>query len=92
MCSVLIKTCAYGLCEKDLIKSISELQPKLEKLNKETELNICGEGGEYESLTLDCLLYKKKIVILDYDTIIHSADIFTKVCYVIIKKFELADK
>ena len=26
-------------------------------------LNVCGEGGEYETLTLDCDLYKKRIVI-----------------------------
>jgi hypothetical protein len=25
--------------------------------------HICGEGGEYESLTLDCPLFKKKIVL-----------------------------
>ena len=24
--------------------------------------NIAGEGGEYETLTLDCPLYKKKII------------------------------
>lgn len=28
---------------------------------KETGFNICGEGGEYESLTLDCPIYKKRI-------------------------------
>lgn len=26
------------------------------------QLNVCGEGGEYESLTLDCPLFKKRIV------------------------------
>lgn len=25
-------------------------------------LNVCGEGGEYETLTLDCPLFKKAIV------------------------------
>ena len=25
-------------------------------------LNVCGEGGEYETFTLDCPLFKKKIV------------------------------
>ena len=25
-------------------------------------LNVCGEGGEYETFTLDCSLFKKKIV------------------------------
>lgn len=92
MISVIIKTCAYGLSETDLLKPISELQSKFEKLNKETELNICGEGGEYESLTLDCPLYQKRIVILENETVIHSADIFTKVCYVKITKFNLIEK
>jgi diphthine-ammonia ligase len=26
-------------------------------------LNVCGEGGEYETFTLDCPLFKKKIVV-----------------------------
>lgn len=29
---------------------------------KKYQLNVCGEGGEYESLTLDCPLFKKRIV------------------------------
>lgn len=28
----------------------------------DAELNVCGEGGEYETITLDCPLFKKKIV------------------------------
>ena len=27
-------------------------------------LNTCGEGGEYETLTLDCPIFKKKLVVL----------------------------
>ena len=30
--------------------------------NQEFELNVCGEGGEYETFTLDCPLFKKAIV------------------------------
>lgn len=92
MNSVLIKTCAYGLGKEDLMKSIKELQPKIMKLSKQQELNICGEGGEYESLTLDCPLYKKKINVLEFDTIIHSKDAFMEVCYASIKKWEIVDK
>lgn len=92
MDSVLVKTCAYGLDKNDLLKSIKELQPKLEKLKKETQLNVCGEGGEYETITLDSPLYIKKIKILETDKIIHSVDIFTEVSYVIIKKYEIIDK
>lgn len=25
-------------------------------------MNVCGEGGEYETFTLDCPLFKKRIV------------------------------
>jgi diphthine-ammonia ligase len=27
------------------------------------ELNVCGEGGEYETLTLDCPLFHRRIVV-----------------------------
>lgn len=32
--------------------------------NQRYGLNICGEGGEYETFTLDCPLFKKKIILL----------------------------
>jgi len=30
--------------------------------NEKFGLNVCGEGGEYETFTLDCPLFKKRIV------------------------------
>lgn len=39
-------------CIKDLIE-----------LRKKFNINICGDGGEFESLVLDCPLFKKKIMI-----------------------------
>ncbi|MFT4326325.1 MAG: diphthine--ammonia ligase [Candidatus Woesearchaeota archaeon] len=36
-------------------------------LNQKVGLNIAGEGGEYETLVLDCPLFKQKIVIKDSD-------------------------
>ena len=30
---------------------------------KQYGLNVCGEGGEYETFTLDCPLFHKKIVV-----------------------------
>ena len=30
--------------------------------NKKFSLNVCGEGGEYETFTLDCPLFKKEII------------------------------
>ena len=60
--AVIIKTCAFGLDKGDLLKTIEELQPKLFETAKKYQLNVCGEGGEFETLTLNCPLFKKKIV------------------------------
>jgi diphthine-ammonia ligase len=92
MNSLIIKTCTMGLDKEDLLKSIEELQPKLFKLEELYKVNVCGEGGEFESLTIDCPLYKKKIEIKDYEVIQHSYDPFVPVYYVKIKSFELVDK
>lgn len=59
--SIIIKTCTMGLGKDDLMKTIKELQPKLFDLGNKYQVNVCGEGGEFESLTLDCPLYKKRI-------------------------------
>lgn len=61
MDSILIKVCAMGLNKDDLMKSISQMKNKLFKLEEQYFVNVCGEGGEYESLTLDCPLFKRRI-------------------------------
>ncbi|MCK4968279.1 MAG: TIGR00289 family protein [Candidatus Aenigmarchaeota archaeon] len=35
----------------------------LEKINKKVGIHMAGEGGEYETLVLDCPLYQKRIFI-----------------------------
>ena len=41
---------------------------------------MCGEGGEYESLVLDCPLFKHACIVLDkWDTVLHSPDSFAPV-------------
>jgi len=67
MNSVLIKVCTMGLNKEDLLKSIKDLKDKLFSLEEKYLINVCGEGGEYESLTLDCPLYKKKIKMCDFN-------------------------
>ncbi|KAG1223526.1 hypothetical protein G6F68_020315 [Rhizopus microsporus] len=61
--AILIKVAAMGLGEKDLGRTIGEMYPKLLQLNEKYESHICGEGGEYETFTLDCPLFKKRIVV-----------------------------
>jgi asparagine synthase (glutamine-hydrolysing) len=46
---------------------------RLVALNKKAGMNIAGEGGEFETLVLDCPLFKKKLL-LKKTEIIHDKD------------------
>uniref|UniRef100_A0A8C4E8M9 Diphthine--ammonia ligase n=1 Tax=Dicentrarchus labrax TaxID=13489 RepID=A0A8C4E8M9_DICLA len=80
--AILIKVAAFGLDpEKHLGKPLADMEPYLKQLSQKYGVHICGEGGEYETFTLDCPLFKKKIVIDATETVIHSADAFAPVGY-----------
>ncbi|CCJ30156.1 unnamed protein product [Pneumocystis jirovecii] len=69
-------TCYYNkrLNKSHLGKSLVEIKDYLLEMNKRYNLNICGEGGEYESLVLDCPIFQKKIKILKSQIVNHSSD------------------
>uniref|UniRef100_A0A3Q2CBF9 Diphthine--ammonia ligase n=1 Tax=Cyprinodon variegatus TaxID=28743 RepID=A0A3Q2CBF9_CYPVA len=91
--AILIKVAAFGLDpEKHLGKSLASMQPYLKQLSQKYGVHICGEGGEYETFTLDCPLFKKKIVIDESETVIHSADAFAPVGYLRFTKLHTEDK
>jgi diphthine-ammonia ligase len=59
---------ADGLSKEWLGKKITLKDvEKLIKLNSKIGLNVAGEGGEFESLVLNCPLFKKKIKIQESD-------------------------
>ncbi|KAH3756592.1 protein E01A2.5 [Pelomyxa schiedti] len=60
---IIIKVAALGLTPPMLGMHLRDAFPRLLDLNTKYGIHVCGEGGEYESLVLDCPLYKKKIVI-----------------------------
>lgn len=61
--AILVKVATLGLDPtKHLGKTIKQLQPHLLNMKEKYGLNVCGEGGEYETFTLDCPLYKNSIV------------------------------
>lgn len=74
--AITIKVAAMGLIPaKHLGKELSELQPYLLDLKERYGINVCGEGGEYETLTLDCPLFTKARIVLDkFQIILHSPD------------------
>ncbi|KAI0776109.1 hypothetical protein BD413DRAFT_649402 [Trametes elegans] len=90
--AILIKVAGIGLTAKHLGKTLAEMQPTLLKMNRLYGSHICGEGGEYETLTLDCPLYKSRINLDEVETVIHSDNDFATVAYLRIKKASLQPK
>ncbi|GAQ84195.1 putative Endoribonuclease [Klebsormidium nitens] len=92
--AVLVKVAAMGLDpHKHLGRELGAMHPTLERLKTLYGCNLCGEGGEYETLTLDCPLFKHARIVLDEtDVIIHSADAFAPVGILHTKKFHLEPK
>ncbi|KAJ1957755.1 diphthine--ammonia ligase, partial [Linderina pennispora] len=90
--AVLIKVAALGLGKPDLGKTLGEMTPKLLDLHKKFGIHPCGEGGEFESFTLDCPLFKKHIVLDETEVVTHSDDAFAAVYYLRIKKVHVVPK
>jgi len=91
--AILIKVAALGLNPtKYLGKSLHFCQKDLQLLNQKYGLHICGEGGEYETLTLDCPLFQKRIVIQETETVTHTKDPIAPVAYLTFNQLQLIDK
>lgn len=74
--SILIKVAGAGLDERDLGKTLAQMQPKLKVLEAKYGSHVCGEGGEYETLTLDCPLFKTNSIQLgQVDTFSESSGV-----------------
>ena len=52
--AILIKVASLGLNASHLGRPLEELMPHLLELEAQYGCNACGEGGEFETLTLDC--------------------------------------
>ncbi|KAI0081690.1 hypothetical protein K474DRAFT_1130183 [Panus rudis PR-1116 ss-1] len=90
--AILIKVAGMGLNAKHLGKTLGQIQPTLLKLNDLYDLHPCGEGGEYETLTLDCPLFKSRIHLEEVETVIHSDNDFASVAYLRVKNATLVPK
>ncbi|KAG1892328.1 meiotically up-regulated 71 protein [Suillus subluteus] len=90
--SVLIKVAGIGLTVKHLGKTLNGMQDTLTRLNSLYGLHICGEGGEYETLTLDSPLFKHRIVLDETEVVMHTDNEFAPVAYLRIKRASLHPK
>ncbi|XP_066929752.1 uncharacterized protein [Clytia hemisphaerica] len=91
--AILIKVASLGLKPCHLGQTLHEMRQSLHRMKKECFLNVCGEGGEYETLVLDCPLFIKTIVIDESTVVTHeeSNDVLT-VAYKTFQKFHLREK
>ncbi|KAG6440931.1 hypothetical protein O3G_MSEX001651 [Manduca sexta] len=84
--AIIIKVAALGLDPRiHLGMTLRDIQPHLLVMQEKYGLNVCGEGGEYETFTLDCPLFKKKLVIDDKETVMHTDDPVAPVGYLNLK-------
>lgn len=91
--AIVIKVATLGLePKKHLGRSLSLMQPHLLAMHKKYGLNVCGEGGEYETLTLDCPLFKSRIVVEDSIIVMHQTDPIAPVGYLKFNSLKLEFK
>jgi diphthine-ammonia ligase len=70
--AILIRVASYGLKQQHLGKTIGELQEYLVELQQKYDCQCCGEGGEYESLVIDCPIYKRRLDISQFEVVTES--------------------
>lgn len=91
--AILIKVAAIGLDpNKHLGLRLPQVIDHLHFLHQKYAINVCGEGGEYESLTLDCPLFVKRIVVDQFEIVVHSDDAWAPVGYLRPIAMHLEDK
>ncbi|POY72917.1 hypothetical protein BMF94_4078 [Rhodotorula taiwanensis] len=79
--SVLVKVAGAGLQVKHLGQSLAQMQPTLHKLNGMYDLHVCGEGGEYETFTVDCPLFKRRVLLDQTTTVVSDSSPFSTVAH-----------
>ena len=77
----IIKVASIGLGKSHVGKLASELLPHFRSINKKFGFNVCGEGGEFESLVTDCPLFAYKIQVDSSEMVCHSHDDMAPVWY-----------
>ncbi|KAG5502758.1 hypothetical protein JKF63_04525 [Porcisia hertigi] len=59
--AILVKTASIGLMPRRLIgKTLEEARPTLEMMSELYQSHLAGEGGEYETIVLNCPLFRSQ--------------------------------
>lgn len=90
--AVLVKVSSMGLQAKHLGKSCAALLPYLLSIEDRFGVNVAGEGGEYETITLDCPLFSKTVHLVDAEPVTVTEDSFAPTCYLRVPSVRLEVK
>ncbi|KAL4402227.1 diphthine-ammonia ligase [Malassezia pachydermatis] len=99
--AILIKVAGIGLTERDLGRTLAMMTPKLEQLHELYGAHVCGEGGEYETLTLDAPIFQKHLTMYvlylsnhsdEKEVVVHSDAAFASVSYLKFPRMHGEDK
>ncbi|ORY86027.1 hypothetical protein BCR35DRAFT_302670 [Leucosporidium creatinivorum] len=81
MTSLLVKVAGAGLQVDHLGLSLAEMEPTLHRLNAKYQLHICGEGGEYETFTVDCPIFRREVVLDKTTTVLTDPSPFSTIAH-----------
>ena len=91
--AILIKVAGAGLTPSHLGLPLSKMYPTLLRLHTMYGTHPCGEGGEYESFTLDCpVMFKGRVILNEIDTVASEQCDVAPVAYLRIKNAIIVDK
>ncbi|KAF8845824.1 adenine nucleotide alpha hydrolases-like protein [Paxillus ammoniavirescens] len=90
--AILIKVAGAGLTPSDLGKSLSSMQTKLSSLHKKFGAHPCGEGGEYETFTINGPLFKRRVDIREVEAVVLDPSEVAPVAYLRIKQAVLVER
>ncbi|KAI9026814.1 hypothetical protein DFJ74DRAFT_519526 [Hyaloraphidium curvatum] len=81
MDAILVKVAAMGLKPSHLGRPISSILDLMCSLNERYGSQICGEGGEYETMTLDAPIFQRRIVIDQFEIVKAADEAFATVAH-----------
>ena len=90
--AVLVRVCSDGLKRNHLGKYLAELMEYLVGLQTHSGNSCCGEGGEFETIVLDCPIFKKRIEVDESEILTEKENPVEYVGRLSFKKFHLVDK
>ena len=63
--AVLVKVACMGLKRTHLGRTLGDMEPTFTRGSERFGMHVCGEGGEYETMTLDAPIFVKRLVLTE---------------------------